>query len=207
MLYLNHRESDITVLGPGHRYVIWLQGCRRRCKGCVFPEGQLLGKNGYWITSGQLLQEIQTAKQPLTGITISGGEPFLQPAGMAELIGLLRKSTKLDIMVYTGYTLQELQQQDNANVNYILNNIDLLIDGEYIEELNNNKIYRGSDNQHIWFLSDKYLPFKEKMENTCNRSLEFVFRNGEVFTVGLPAKNFQRDFWQAMEKRQQEIKV
>ena len=194
MLYLNHRESDVTVLGPGHRYVIWVQGCRRHCKGCVFPEGQLL-------------REIQTAAQPLTGITISGGEPFLQPAGMAELIGLLRKSTKLDIMVYTGYTLQELQQQDNANVNYILNNIDLLIDGEYIEELNNNKIYRGSDNQQIWFLSDKYLPFKEKMENTCNRSLEFVFRNGEVFTVGLPAKNFQRDFWQAMEKRQQEIKV
>lgn len=201
MLYLNHRESDVTVLGPGHRYVIWVQGCRRHCKGCVFPEGQLLGKNGYWITSEQLLREIQTAAQQLTGITISGGEPFLQPAGMAELIGLLRKSTKLDIMVYTGYTLQELQQQNNVNINYILSNIDLLIDGEYIEELNNNKIYRGSDNQQIWFLSDKYLPFKEKMENTCNRSLEFVFRNGEVFTIGLPAKNFQRDFWRAMEQK------
>ena len=207
MLYLNHRESDITVLGPGHRYVIWVQGCRRCCKGCVFPEAQLLGKNGYWITSEQLLMEIQTAKQPLTGITISGGEPFLQPAGMAELIGLLRKSTKLDIMVYTGYTLQELQQQNNVNINYILSNIDLLIDGEYIEELNHNKIYRGSDNQQIWFLSAKYLPFKEKMENTCNRSLEFVFRNGEVFTIGLPAKNFQRDFWREMEQKQSREKV
>lgn len=207
MLYLNHRESDVTVLGPGHRYVIWVQGCRRHCKGCVFPEGQLLGKNGYWITSEQLLREIQTVAQPLTGITISGGEPFLQPAGMAELIGLLRKSTKLDIMVYTGYTLQELQKQNNVNINYILSNIDLLIDGEYIEELNHNKIYRGSDNQQIWFLSDKYLPFKEKMENTCNRSLEFVFRNGEVFTIGLPAKNFQRDFWRAMEQKQTREKV
>lgn len=207
MLYLNHRESDVTVLGPGHRYVIWVQGCRRHCKGCVFPEGQLLGKNGYWITSEQLLREIQTAAQQLTGITISGGEPFLQPAGMAELIGLLRKSTKLDIMVYTGYTLQELQKQNNVNINYILSNIDLLIDGEYIEELNHNKIYRGSDNQQIWFLSDKYLPFKEKMENTCNRSLEFVFRNGEVFTIGLPAKNFQRDFWRAMEQKQSREKV
>lgn len=207
MLYLNHRESDVTVLGPGHRYVIWVQGCRRHCTGCVFPEGQLLGKNGYWITSEQLLREIQTAAQPLTGITISGGEPFLQPAGMAELIGLLRKSTKLDIMVYTGYTLQELQKQNNVNINYILSNIDLLIDGEYIEELNHNKIYRGSDNQQIWFLSDKYLPFKEKMENTCNRSLEFVFRNGEVFTIGLPAKNFQRDFWRAMEQKQKREKV
>ena len=123
------------------------------------------------------------------------------------MIGLLRKSTKLDIMVYTGYTLQELQQQNNVNINYILSNIDLLIDGEYIEELNNNKIYRGSDNQQIWFLSDKYLPFKEKMENTCNRSLEFVFRNGEVFTIGLPAKNFQRDFWRAMEQKQKIEKV
>lgn len=198
MLYLSHREKRTRVLGPGLRYVLWVQGCKKRCPGCVFPDGQIIGENGYWMTAENILEELESDKE-LTGITISGGEPFLQSEGLAALIRLIRQRTQLDIMLYSGYTLEELRGWDNGYVDFILANSDLLIDGEYRENQNNNTIYRGSDNQVIHFLSDKYKKFSYVMNNTKNRSLEFVFRNGELFVVGIPEKGFQKKFWQTME--------
>lgn len=189
MLYVNHRERKTQVLGPGLRYVIWVQGCKKNCPGCINPQGRRLNENGYWLDSHTILQEIQEDAS-LMGITISGGEPFLQSESLAELIKLIRKNTKLDIMMYSGYTLQELHSWENEAVEYILDNIDILVDGEYMEELNTNSIYRGSDNQTIHLLSKKYLHFKKAMENTKNRDIEFVYRDDELFMVGIPEKGF-----------------
>ena len=103
-------------------------------------------------------------------------------------------------MIYSGYTLDELKSRNDAAINFLLANIDILIDGEYLEELNTNSIYRGSDNQKIHFLSPKYLPFKEKILKTKNRSVEFVCRaDGELFMIGVPAKNFNKDFIDKLE--------
>lgn len=199
MLYLSHRENKVKVLGPGNRYVIWVQGCKKRCKGCIFPEGQPLNKNGYWIDAKELMDEINSTKN-LTGVTISGGEPFLQSRGIAEFLKLIKDETSLDVMIYSGYTLAELKCWNNVDVNYIIDNSDILIDGEYVEELNNNSIYRGSDNQVVHFLSNKYKPFAQIINNTKNRSLEFIYKNNALFTVGLPEKGFQSKFWQQVEK-------
>lgn len=201
MLYISHRENNVGVLGPGIRYVIWTQGCKRRCPGCIFPAGQAIDQNGYWMQTGDILREIADISG-LTGITISGGEPFLQPKGLMELIKAIREQTTLDIMLYSGFTLEELRGRHDTYVEYILANIDLLIDGEYREELNHNTIYRGSDNQRIWFLSNKYKPFKHLMETTINRSIEFVYRENELFMIGIPANNFQQTFWKAIERRE-----
>lgn len=199
MLYVSHRETSTEVLGPGKRYALWLQGCKKRCKGCVFPEGQPLDSGGEWLAVEKIFQEIQAAKN-LTGITISGGEPFLQVAALAKLIKLLRQNSNLDVMIYSGYTIDELKARHDAPTDFLLSNIDILIDGEYIEELNTNSIYRGSDNQNIHFLSKKYLPFKEKILQTKNRSIEFVCRNNdELFMIGVPAKNFSKDFFSKLE--------
>ena len=54
MLYLNHEEEKTKVLGPGVRYVVWVQGCKRRCPGCINPLGQPLSENGYWKRKGFL---------------------------------------------------------------------------------------------------------------------------------------------------------
>lgn len=195
MLYISHREKNTKVLGPGLRYAIWLQGCKKHCAGCINPAGRPLDKNGYFVSVEDLFEEIKT-KPNLTGITVSGGEPFLQAEELSKLILKIKSETNLDIMIYSGYTLEELRNFNSVAVEKILSNVDLLIDGEYIEEKNNNTIYRGSDNQVIHFLSDKYLPFKEKIENTCNRSVEFVCRdNDELFIVGLPAKGFSKSFF------------
>ena len=156
MLYLNHEEEKTKVLGPGVRYVVWVQGCKRRCPGCINPLGQPLSENGYWKSVAALEQDILHV-EGLTGITISGGEPFLQAEALAKLVKLIKENSKLDIMLYSGYTLKQLREMQNAAVDYILGHIDLLVDGEYVEELNHNTIYRGSDNQVIHFLSSKYI--------------------------------------------------
>jgi len=181
------------VLGPGMRYVLWVQGCKKRCPGCVYPQGRIIGANGYWLSVDEIVAEINNSAN-LTGITVSGGEPFLQAEPLAELVNKIKKTTSLDLMFYSGYTLDELRSRNDGATDYILNNIDLLIDGEYVEAKNTNLIYRGSDNQKIHFLSPKYLPFKQAMETTHNRNLEFVFRGDEVFIVGIPAKGFNETF-------------
>ena len=199
MIYVSHREPLTQVLGPGRRYALWVQGCKKRCPGCVFPEGQPLDTGGEWISAEKIWNEIQ-AVENLTGITISGGEPFLQAPALAELVKLLRQNSNLDVMIFSGYTLAELQARNDEATNFLLANVDILVDGDYREELNTGSIYRGSDNQTIHFLSPKYLPFKEKILRTKNRSLEFVCRkDGELFMIGIPAKNFERDFSKIME--------
>ncbi len=194
MLYVSHREPLTKVLGPGQRYALWLQGCKRRCPNCIFPNGQPLDCGGQWHSVKKILSEIKSVPN-LTGITISGGEPFLQAAAVAKLIKNLRGESNLDVMIFTGYTLAELQEKHNAAIDFVLNNIDILVDGEYREELNTNSLYRGSDNQIFHCLSPKYLPFKDLIARTKNRSLEFVYRkDSEFFMVGIPPKNFEQIF-------------
>lgn len=194
MLYIEHRERQTKVLGPGTRYAVWVQGCKKRCPNCINPRGRALDSNGYHIGVDELFREIMGTPS-LTGITVSGGEPFLQSNELVKLIRLIRAESTLDVMMYSGYTLEELRARHEPSVDEILSSIDLLIAGEYVEELNTNKIYRGSDNQVIHFLSTKYLPFKDRMEAAHNRSVEFVCReDGELFMVGIPAKNFEADF-------------
>ena len=83
MLYITHREKKTRVLGPGLRYALWLQGCKKRCAGCINPAGQRIGEGGYWMDESAIVDEL-AAVASLTGITISGGEPFLQAEGRAS---------------------------------------------------------------------------------------------------------------------------
>ena len=194
MLYVNHREKMTKVLGPGQRYALWLQGCKKRCPCCINPKGQPTDSGGEWISVKKIWQEIKSTAG-LTGVTISGGEPFLQAKKLAELIKILREESNLDVMIFTGYTLEELRARKDESINFLLANTDILIDGEYREELNTNSLYRGSDNQRIIFLTQKYSPFKEVIERTKSRNIEFVCRkDGELFLIGVPPKNFDKEF-------------
>ena len=200
MLYISHRERSTRVLGPGLRYVIWVQGCLKRCPNCINPAGRPLDRNGYHIDTEILFQEIGSTPH-LTGITISGGEPFLQADDLVGLIRRIKTETTLDVMIYSGYTLDELRARNSPAVDEILAGTDLLVDGEYVEEKNFNRLYRGSDNQTIHFLSKKYLPFKDRIEAAHNRDVEFICRGEELFVVGIPIKGFQKQFinkiWEA----------
>ena len=139
------------VNGPGRRMVIFFQGCRRQCTGCFNPDTHSLEKRKIY-SAEQIFNRYLTRE--LEGITVSGGEPFLQPYGLLELLRLSR-SFGLTSVVYTGYTCEELRQS-NENCE-CLKYIDVLIDGDYLEEKKEATLLaRGSTNQKFHFMSNCY---------------------------------------------------
>lgn len=139
--------DESIVDGRGIRYVIFTQGCPHHCPGCHNPHTHDF-TGGTEVTLAHLLQEIK--ENPLLrGVTFSGGEPFCQPEALLALAKEIHK-TRLDITAYTGYTLEELQTNPNPAVQDLLNEIDVLIDGKFIETQKDLTLrFRGSTNQRM----------------------------------------------------------
>lgn len=191
-MYISHYVKSTTVLGPGNRFALWLHGCKKCCKGCIFPEGQGEITEGRWIPEDELFHVIRET-QGVNGITISGGEPFLQIEELIRLCHRIKEETPLDIMIYSGYTVEELAQTYHGAFSELCGYIDILIDGEYVEALNDNQAYRGSSNQTIHFMSDKYRLYQDSMNKLHNRNVEFTMDcDGEVMMVGIPPKEFYK---------------
>lgn len=175
--------SPVHSLGPGERLCVWTQGCSKGCKGCISPELQpFMGKEINEKMLADIIKQIAT-KSHCDKLTISGGDPFEQPDALLALLKLLR-NTFDDILIYTGYELAEIQKGiAGAAAIECLKYIDVLIDGRYIENLNNNKcILRGSSNQVIHFIKTELAhTYGEYMER--GRILEsFVHSNKTIIT-------------------------
>lgn len=141
------REPNSIVDGDGLRYVIFFQGCEHFCKNCHNKETWNYN-NGI---SSSVENEIELLKQHIDyidGITISGGDPFFQYHNLLELCKSLKKSfNNINIWVYTGYTLAELQKKGFIEA---LQHINTLVDGKYIEELKSPHLaFVGSSNQRV----------------------------------------------------------
>jgi len=135
------------VDGPGFRYVIFAQGCTHGCKGCHNPDTHALD-GGYLVDADSLIADIQQSKH-IDGVTFSGGEPFLQPEAFSYIAEKLKK-TGINIVCYTGFTFEELIEENNESRMKLLSLVDTLIDGPYVEELKDLSLtYRGSGNQRI----------------------------------------------------------
>lgn len=141
--------KESVVDGPGIRAVVFAQGCPHRCVGCHNPD-TWDGEDGFDLEIDDIL--FQIASNPLLrGLTLTGGEPFAQAEGFAELAARV-KSLGLDVVTYSGYTYEELMGKSRQDVSMmkLLNNTDILIDGPFIAELKNLSLaYRGSQNQRI----------------------------------------------------------
>lgn len=146
------RESIVD--GPGLRFTVFAQGCPRRCRGC-HNEATHDFSGGYDCELGKILEEID--KNPLlAGVTFTGGEPFCQPKGFYRL-GVGIKARGLDIVAYSGYTLEELQRmaEEDAYIDKLLNTVDYLVDGPFIlEERDLTLEFRGSRNQRFIRMAD-----------------------------------------------------
>ena len=136
------------VDGEGIRFAIFMQGCLRNCAGCHNPETHALD-GGKILDTSEIIAEIK--KNPLlTGITLTGGEPLLQIAPAAE-IAKAAKNLGLDVWLYTGYKFEEIP----TDADELLKFVDVVVDGEYIEELRNLELdFRGSENQRIIYLKE-----------------------------------------------------
>ncbi len=150
-----HLQTNSKIYGPGHRYVIWVQGCSLRCSGCWNKEmWSFKTKNERAVAN--LLIDIEAHSEEIEGITILGGEPLEQ---FEEVLKLCKSvhDKNLSVMLFTGYEMEEIQQ---ANQSEILNYLDILITGRYEEtKRNTNLQWIGSENQEIHFLSDRYQNF------------------------------------------------
>ncbi len=170
------------VLGPGARYVLWVQGCGKSCEGCVAQNAHDM-KLGTPIEEGALALEI--ALSEAEGLTISGGEPFLQAAALAELIDRIHAKRPMGVIVYTGYTYEELKDIPDADM--LLSRIDLLIDGPYRKELDDNKSLRGSSNQRVIPLTDLYIDAVREY-GTGQREAEKFYHGIHVHKIGIPER-------------------
>lgn len=145
--------TDSIVDGPGVRFTVFVQGCLRNCPGCHNPQTHDVA-GGYEVDTDCLIAQMQS-NPLLDGLTISGGEPFLQPLECAELA---RKAHQigLNVWCYTGYTLEELQFSVNAEAHKrLLEQVDVLVDGEYRQEERSLGLpWRGSRNQRIIRVTD-----------------------------------------------------
>lgn len=142
-------ENDSIVDGPGIRMTLFVQGCPHRCKGCHNPQTHDFG-GGTLMDTDEVTAKI-LGNPLLDGVTFSGGEPFEQAEALYK-IGTAVKSKGLNIMVYSGYTFDELKAKsvDNDYVGKLLGITDILVDGRYIDEQRSLMLlFRGSTNQRI----------------------------------------------------------
>lgn len=142
-------EPESVVDGPGIRFVVFTQGCPHRCPGCHNPE-TWDPDGGRLIEVQEILALIEEGKL-LKGITLSGGEPFLQAGALVELARGV-KELGLDVVVYTGFIFEELLELSQINPAYreLLGLTSVLIDGPYRQsERDLTLAFRGSRNQRL----------------------------------------------------------
>ena len=138
--------EDTEAEGPGRRFAVWTQGCSLRCPGCCNPH-LFSDRGGSSHEVSALLQRI-AAQQGIEGVSLLGGEPFDQAPAVAELCAGVR-ALGLSVMVFSGYTLAELQARGVG-----LDDVDLLVDGRFeAARPDTQRRWVGSTNQQVHFLS------------------------------------------------------
>lgn len=178
----------VTTLGPGKRLGIWTQGCDRFCKGCSNEELQTFDETKD-VSVEKLFDGIKNF--PFDGVTISGGEPFLQVKDLKRLIELFLENGYDDILVYTGFTMRELVEKNDEDIDFILSHIAVLIDGPFVENLVDDIPLRGSKNQCVYILNRKFESAYRSVLAEEKKVNIFHFEN-EVHFIGIPFKGYDK---------------
>lgn len=195
-LRIFERRSPVKVLGPYTRAVIWVQGCDFGCSGCIVPESWDRD-SGEEVDISELVTWILS--QPnIEGVTLSGGEPMLQAEALASLIDQIREVRNYGVVCYTGYRIEYLKSQGDISQKLLLNKIDLLVDGTYKKSLQDDLLWRGSNNQRLLLLSNRYRDFLQSQIDQSAGLEFFLDGTGEIGFSGVP---IQPDFRQEFESR------
>lgn len=158
--------DDSIVDGPGIRFTIFTQGCAHHCFNCHNPETWDFDK-GKDVDIDELISKIK--RNPLLqGITLSGGDPLYQVNACLELVKKVKElNSDLDIIIYTGFTFEELaiNFKKNNDLLSLLKLSDILIDGKYEDSLRDLTLrFRGSSNQRVINLKKTFLEEKIVLE-------------------------------------------
>ena len=144
-LRISGTVNDSIVDGPGLRFTIFTQGCPHNCPGCHNPQTHSM-KGGKKISINKLYKQIKK-NGLLSGITFSGGEPFVQAKTLIPLAKKL-KEDNFEIASYTGYLFEDLVNDKVPFAKELLKYLDVLIDGKFVLSLKSMDLaFKGSSNQ------------------------------------------------------------
>ena len=179
LLNIGYFMGQSRANGPGNRSVIWTQGCARNCPSCF---NQKFQRNvpAYQYSIHELFNKIIQYRSDISGVTFSGGEPFDQAEGLFHLSVLL-KAQGLNIMSYSGYTYKELKNGSGHFWQEFLGELDILIDGPYMEEMKDLSMWKGSTNQKVYFFDETLLVGKEETESKFEIIIE---KDDRLFITG-----------------------
>ncbi|TWV48896.1 radical SAM protein, partial [Streptomyces misionensis] len=172
-----------TALGPGSRAVIWVQGCPLRCPGCVAAE--TLPFEGGTSRSVAELADWLCGLDGIEGVTFSGGEPFGQARALVELLDAVReRRADFGAMAYSGFRHEALRR-GGPDRRALLDRLDLLVDGPYLAARHGSLRWRGSDNQRLIPLTDRYRQVLAEPDTTAGIELS-VEVDGSFSWAGVP---------------------
>ena len=191
-IQLNKAHWPVTVLGPGRRIGLWVQGCSIHCKGCVSRDT--------WPADPQKAVPIEdlvawckrVTEGGFDGVTVSGGEPFDQPLPLAALLHSLRAwrrgaALDFDILCYSGYPLKTLERKHAK----ILRLLDAIVPEPYADTLPLGPVWRGSSNQPLVLLSDRGRARYANYLNvpaSADKRMQAAVEGGRIWMIGIPER-------------------
>lgn len=152
MKYASIKKRDVAN-GPGVRVSLFVSGCNHHCKGCFNKEAWDFNY-GKDFTNATIDEIIDLLKPDyVSGLSLLGGEPFefINQQGLLPLLKRVKEIyPKKTIWAYSGFLYEELIKMPYEETKKILNLIDVLVDGKFVEDLKDPMLYfRGSSNQRI----------------------------------------------------------
>lgn len=165
--------------GPGKRAVLWLQGCSLGCEGCFNPNTHSFDA-GTEVSVSDFLARIKALCDSVDGLTISGGEPLLQIWPLTRLLQGIRASTKMSIVLFTGFSITEVARIPGADS--LLSTVDVVIAGRFEQKNRIATGLRGSLNKTFHFLTDR-LSLSD-FDSVISSEI-FIDESGDVFLSGI----------------------
>ena len=184
-LNVSSTMSRSRANGPGVRAVIWVQGCTIGCRGC-YSASTHPHKSSSLHHPSEIAEWLQSIPD-IEGVTFSGGEPFEQAAAVVKTINSIRENMGSDfsVFVYTGYAIEFLRKSNDRNVHDLLNAIDILSAGPFDYKLRNETLlWRGSSNQSLHFLTNRYNAFQIEEWSKISPLEEITLRSDSIDFTG-----------------------
>ena len=178
-IYSILKESKVN--GPGLRTAIYFQGCNLNCPHCINPQTHDIN-GGTIMTLKNIKNIINSVKNKIEGITCTGGEPFLQPKGLLEIVRYAHSLGKT-VIISTGYNLEELRKIKLFDT--IKKYSDVIIYGRFHHEELISTGLVGSKNKKFIFCSNVY----SKEDILSTPKMELIIENGNIIGAGTEIRN------------------
>lgn len=190
-LQVNRVAQPVTVLGPGRRLGLWVQGCRIHCAGCASVD-TWSPVGGYGVDTDELATELAASmiEHRLTGLTITGGEPTEQAEPLAVLVIRLRELLAsaaqphdgVDVLLFSGRTARAAARLAPA----LWAQVDVAVCGPYTVSRPGAEPLLATANQRLVMLSPLGRRRFADLASDAKDTLQAKVRDGEITLIGMP---------------------